>query len=203
MDTQLLALFVPTFFLVSISPGMCMTLALTTGMAVGVRRSLWMMAGELAGVALVTAAAALGVAALMVNYPELFRIFCWLGGAYLVWVGWKMWLSPPPALDQPGRAPQTRQALWLQGFSTAVSNPKGWAFMVALLPPFISPALPLWSQLLALLLVILLIEFSSLLLYANGGKHLARFLVRAGRAAWLNRISGSLMVLVGFWLALG
>lgn len=180
-----------------------MTLALTLGMAVGVRRSLWMMAGELLGVALVAVAAVLGVAALMLNYPTLFTLFRYLGGAYLLWLGWKLWRAPPPDLSAHGHTPQTRWDLALQGFTTAVSNPKGWAFMVALLPPFLRDDLPLWTQMAGLLAVIVVIEFSSLMLYASGGKHLSRFLARAGGASWLNRIAGSLMVLVGVWLAVG
>ncbi len=46
-DYALLAVFVPTFFFVSITPGMCMTLAMTLGMSIGVRKTLWMMLGEL------------------------------------------------------------------------------------------------------------------------------------------------------------
>lgn len=46
-DFALLAVFIPTFFFVSITPGMCMTLAMTLGMSIGVRRTLWMMLGEL------------------------------------------------------------------------------------------------------------------------------------------------------------
>ncbi|MGC9401817.1 LysE family translocator, partial [Vibrio genomosp. F10 str. 9ZC157] len=45
MNTALLGMFIPTFFFVSITPGMCMTLALTLGMSIGYRRALWMMAG--------------------------------------------------------------------------------------------------------------------------------------------------------------
>lgn len=48
----MLSVFVPTFFLVSLTPGMCMTLAMVLGMTQGVRRTLWMMAGELVGVGL-------------------------------------------------------------------------------------------------------------------------------------------------------
>ena len=53
INLSLLGLFIPTFLFVSITPGMCMTLALTVGISQGVRRALWMMLGELLGVALV------------------------------------------------------------------------------------------------------------------------------------------------------
>jgi len=41
MNFALLSAFIPTFFFVSITPGMCMTLALTLGMSIGYKRTLW------------------------------------------------------------------------------------------------------------------------------------------------------------------
>ena len=41
IDTTLLAVFIPTFLFVSATPGMCMTLAMTMGMTIGVKRTLW------------------------------------------------------------------------------------------------------------------------------------------------------------------
>ncbi|GAL13268.1 putative threonine efflux protein [Vibrio astriarenae] len=70
-----------------------MTLALTLGMSIGYRRTLWMMVGELAGVAVVSIAAVLGIAAIMLNYPWLFVGFKFLGGTYLLYLGIQMWRS--------------------------------------------------------------------------------------------------------------
>ena len=78
-DLALLAVFIPTFFFVSITPGMCMTLAMTLGMSVGVRRTMWMMIGEVIGVALVAIAAVIGVASVMLNYPSVFQVFSLFG----------------------------------------------------------------------------------------------------------------------------
>lgn len=74
VDIAMLAVFIPTFFFVSITPGMCMTLAMTLGMSIGVRRSLYMMWGELAGVGLVAFSSVIGVAAIMLNYPNVFTV---------------------------------------------------------------------------------------------------------------------------------
>lgn len=80
MNLALLSMFIPTFFFVSITPGMCMTLALTLGMSIGYRRTLWMMIGELLGVALVSVSAVLGIAAIMLNYPWMFIALKFIGG---------------------------------------------------------------------------------------------------------------------------
>lgn len=203
---SILSVFVPTFLLVSLTPGMCMTLAMVLGMTQGVRRTLWMMLGELAGVGLVAFAAGAGVAALMLRQPELFAVFKWLGGAYLGYLGVMMWRSRggmaiPETLE--AGPPAARGQLALQGLVTAVANPKGWAFFVALLPPFLDAARPLAPQLAALIAVILAIEFLCLLLYATGGQTLRRLLGRRDSVRLLNRAAGTLMVGVGLWLALG
>ncbi|MBS9403991.1 LysE family translocator [Halomonas sp. TRM85114] len=203
---SMLSVFVPTFFLVSLTPGMCMTLSMVLGMTQGVRRSLWMMAGELCGVGLVAAASGAGVAALMLRQPELFAVFKWLGGLYLAYLGIMMWRSrgrmaiPLDSMEMP---PASRGQLALQGFVTAVANPKGWAFFVALLPPFLDAGRPLFGQLTVLVALILSIEFVCLLLYAAGGRSLRRLLGETRNLRLLNRFAGSLMIGVGGWLALG
>ena len=206
INISLLALFVPTFFMVSITPGMCMTLSLTLGMSLGLRRTFYMMWGELVGVALVSIAAVAGVAAIMLNHPQAFILLKYCGGGYLTYVGvqtlrsrGKMPLSDQLQTDQH----VSPEKLALQGFITAIANPKGWAFMISLLPPFIDQNYPVTPQIVVLLTLILLIEFFCLVIYASGGKRLRTFLSKKGGTRLLNRISGVLMIAVGFWLALG
>ena len=203
-DLAVLIVFIPTFFLVSLTPGLCMTLAMTLGMSIGIRRTLWMMLGEVVGVALVAIAAVMGVAALMLNYPDVFTIFKWIGGGYLSYLGVRMWLSQGKlgSLNkdtiQPGN-----WALVSQGFVTAIANPKGWAFMISLLPPFLSLSEALAPQLIVLVVIIMCSEFICMSIYATGGKSLRLFLERGDNVRWLNRVAGSLLVAVGLWLALG
>ncbi|MCT7940263.1 MULTISPECIES: LysE family translocator [Shewanella] len=203
-DYAVLAVFIPTFFFVSITPGMCMTLAMTLGMSIGVRRTLWMMIGELVGVAIVAIAAVLGVASIMLNYPQMFDILKWVGGAYLCYIGINMWRARGKMAVIDGQQVNTRRlSLVSQGFITAIANPKGWAFMISLLPPFITLDKPVAPQLFVLLGIIMVTESLSMLAYASGGKSLRLFLSRGDNIRWMNRIAGSLMLLVGIWLALG
>ncbi|MCC4288272.1 MAG: LysE family translocator [Pseudomonadota bacterium] len=206
MSWATLSVFIPTFLFVSLTPGMCMTLAMVLGMTQGVKRTLWMMIGELIGVGFVAAAAGAGVAALMLRQPELFIAFKWVGGAYLAYLGIMMWRSRgrmaiPSELDTGPAA--GRLQLATQGLVTAVANPKGWAFFMVLLPPFLDGSRPLAPQLSMLIAVILTIEFASMLVYATGGKTLRKLLGKSGNVRLLNRIAGTLMIGVGMWLALG
>lgn len=183
-----------------------MTLAMTLGMTIGVRRALWMMLGELVGVAIVSTLSAIGVAALLLNYPMAFTVLKAIGGIYLAYVGIQMWLSKGKMAikaQEHEKAPSTSYQLVSQGFITAIANPKGWAFFVALLPPFLDASQSLASQLVVLVAIILCLEFSCLIIYATGGRTLRSLLMKSGNVRIMNRIAGTLMLLVGGWLAIG
>lgn len=206
LNAAMLAVFIPTFLFVSATPGMCMTLSMTLGMTVGLRRTLWMMAGELIGVGLVVVLSMIGVATILLQYPSLFTAFKWGGGLYLAYIGIEMWrsrgrLALPECISDP--VDVSRRSLALQGFITAIANPKGWAFFIALLPPFLDQSLPLAPQLSVLLVIILVIEFICLVLYALGGQSLSHLLQKSSNVRTLNRLAGTLMLGVALWLVLG
>lgn len=205
LDFTLLALFIPTIFLISISPGMCMTLAMTLGISVGYKKTLWMMWGELLGVAVVAVAAVLGVAKVMLSYPEVFTLLKIFGACYLTYIAINMWQAKSKlSIDTTGEIENiSKKGLLQQGFITAISNPKGWAFMVSLLPPFINSQHALAPQLIILVVIILLSEFVCMTLYATGGKTLANYLTKNNKVSLLNKVSGGLMFIVAIWLLLG
>lgn len=203
VNLALLAVFIPTFFVVSITPGMCMTLALSMGMSIGLKKTFYMMYGELLGVALVATSSVIGVATIMLKYPTIFLVLKYGGGAYLVYLGIQMWLSRGKMainLDECNYS-ISKKSLAIQGFVTAIANPKGWAFFIALLPPFIDETLPMTSQLIVLIVMILLLEFSCLVIYASGGKTLRKLLQNSSNVRLVNKVAGSLMMLIGVWLA--
>ena len=205
IDWSIMTLFIPTFFFVSVTPGMFMTLAMSLGMSVGLKKSFYMMAGELVGVAIVAFLSVIGVAAIMINHPDIFTIFKYLGGLYLGYLGIQMWMSRGKmALCHTHSSPSISGAsLAFQGFITAIANPKGWAFFIALLPPFIHPSRPLLAQISVLLAIILVLEFICLVLYASGGNTLRKFLQKSDNVKLMNRIAGTLMMGVGIWLIYG
>ena len=203
VNFALLAVFIPTFFIVSITPGMCMTLSLSMGMSIGLKKTFYMMYGELIGVALVATASVVGVATIMLKYPSIFLVLKYAGGAYLIYLGIQMWLSRGKmALSLDGcNYNISKKSLAIQGFITAIANPKGWAFFIALLPPFIDEKLPMTPQLLILLFIILVLEFTCLIIYASGGKTLRKLLQNSSNVRFINKVAGTLMMGIGVWLA--
>ena len=128
-----------------------------------------------------------------------------MGGAYLLYLGIQMWRSlgkmaiPTTAVEAIN---VDRKALFIQGFITAIANPKGWAFMISLLPPFINANTDLLPQAIQLIAIILCFELTCMLLYATGGKTLRHLLQQQSSVKILNRIAGTLMMLVALWLVI-
>lgn len=204
INITLLLVFIPTFFFVSITPGMCMTLALSMGMSIGLKKTFYMMYGELIGVGLVATSSVIGVATIMLKYPTIFLFLKYGGGAYLAYLGIQMWMSKGKMalkLDKSCDFNISKKSLAMQGFVTAIANPKGWAFFIALLPPFIDDSLPMVSQLPILILMILSLEFLCLIIYASGGSTLRKILQDSSNVRLINKIAGTLMIGIGVWLA--
>lgn len=204
LDFTLLSLFIPTFFIVSITPGMCMTLAMSLGMSIGIRNALWMMWGELIGVAAVAIASVIGVSTIMLQFPQIFALLKLIGASYLLYVGINMWRSKGKlaiSLNNDSPTNISKRSLFNQGLITAIANPKGWAFMISLLPPFINKQYSLAPQLSVLVIVILISEFTCMMLYATGGKTIGKVLSQQSNVKRLNRVSGTLMIAVALWLA--
>ena len=164
-----------------------------------------MMIGELAGVLLISLTAVVGGGTIIANYPNTFEVFKYLGGGYLFYVGIQMWRSlGKMSLNTDGSHSFSLNGFQLasQGFITAIANPKGWAFFLAMVPSFMNYDEPLIPQMSAMVLIILIIEFISLMIYASGGKSLNKLLTKSGNVQLINRIAGTLMMFVGIWLAL-
>ena len=205
LDFTLLYFFIPVFFIISITPGLCMTLSLTMGMAIGIRNTMKMMIGELAGVLLISLTAVVGGGTIIASYPNTFEVFKYLGGGYLIFVGIQMWKNiGKMSLNTDGSHSFSLNGFQLasQGFITAIANPKGWAFFLAMVPSFMNYDKALIPQMSAMVLIILIIEFISLMIYATGGKALNKLLTKSGNVQLINRVAGTLMMFVGIWLAL-
>jgi len=194
LTADLFGLFVVTIAAVSLTPGMCMTLAFSLGLSQGYRKTLWMMAGEMTGVIVVVSSTVYLLGWLLRLDPMWFNALALTGAVYLLWIARQLWLADPALAEQRTADTLTPMSLAVLGFTTAIMNPKGWAFMVALLPGFMDGEKALFPQLALFLSVMLTTEFISLSLYAGGGRWLRQFLGEGARLGVLNKVAASLMV---------
>jgi threonine/homoserine/homoserine lactone efflux protein len=62
--------------------------------------------------------------------------------------------------------------------------------------------IPLIPQMTAMIIIIVIIEFISLMIYATSGNALSKLLSKSGNVKTINRVAGILMMFVGIWLAI-
>lgn len=195
MELVTLAAFALVAVVAIATPGPTVLLALANGSRYGLRRSVYGMLGAVASDIVLVTAVALGLGALLAASELLFTIVKWVGVAYLVFIGIMLLRSKgfhglaEDAVDRGG----SRRSVFLRCFLVAVTNPKGYLFVGALLPQFIDPAAPQLVQYVVIGAVFCLIDFSIMFVYAALGTQAVRLLRRSG-AVWLDRVCGVLLL---------
>ncbi len=194
-----LAYFVASW-VIAVSPGSGAVLAMSHGLAYGVRGASATVLGLQIGLAFILLVAGAGVGAVLVASAGAFMVVKLLGAAYLLWLGFKQWRAPVTLDDGGAQAGppvlRLRQRV-LTGALTNATNPKGIVFMVAVLPQFIDPKRPLLLQLLILLVTTLAVDTVVMHGYALLASRL-RALLRSARARRTqNRVFGGVLMGMG------
>jgi len=140
----------------------------------------------------------LGVGVLLQTVATAFYLIKWLGAAYLIWLGIKMWCSASEFTDLDKK---TRSNAWREIFSSAyittALNPKSIVFFLAFIPQFIEPELPFTTQAVILgatffvLAIISVLVYAALAIYAGQQLHLPLI------QRWTHRIGGGLLIGAG------
>lgn len=187
----------------SLTPGPNGLLSLTHGACYGFRPTIYTVLGGALGFFILIAASLAGVGALLAASESAFTVVKWAGAVYLVYLGVRVWRSPPPSVRLGGTSQSKSNIhparMFSQGFTVAVSNPKGLIFFAAFLPQFIVPGTPYWIQLLAFGGTFVVVEVLYELALAGFAQRVAPWLARYGR--WFNRATGGMFVGLGAILA--
>lgn len=203
MNPEVLLAFVAVAVVSVLSPGLAVALALRNGASHGLRAAAWSSAGNVCGLFLLSAAAMVGIGALLMSSALAFGVAKVLGAAYLVWLGIRQWRNgmsvAPGAVAAESVRPRAR-ALLREGFLVALTNPKAILFFSALFPQFLDRAEPLLPQFLLLTSLFMLMSFTALTGYAATAARTRRLIVHPRVARWAGRLFGG--VFVGFGVAM-
>ena len=132
----------------AISPGPAVLMSARTGLTEGFRTGALLAIGIGAGAVFWGAAAMSGLHLLFEFAPGLLWALKIAGGAYLVYMGWKLWRAAPQPLDTADARPVPRtalSALWL-GLATQLANPKPAVLLGAIFLGTVPPETPLWVR---------------------------------------------------------
>ena len=164
----------------------------------------WMVIGfwnAVIGFSLLMALSMFGIGALLQASANALVLLKWIGGAYLVWLGFQLWRAPPLLLDAAERATaKPGTALFRQGLLSALSNPKVILFFGAFLPQFLDPQADLLLQFAVMALTFAVVEALAEFLLARAAHQVRPWLQRCGRG--FNRCCGGLFAAMGAALPL-
>ncbi|HXG29160.1 MAG TPA: LysE family translocator [Nevskiales bacterium] len=202
LDTWLL--FVPAAFALNMAPGPNNLLSVANAARFGFAASVLGGLGRLLAFALMIALTAVGLGTLLAASELAFQIVKWLGAAYLLYLGIKLWRAP--AMTLPGAsAAQTGTsvlALAQQEFLVAVGNPKAILIFTAFFPQFLSRDGSPLVEFALMGVTFLALELIAIALYALSGRQLAAVTRSARGLRLFNRMSGSALCGAGVLLLL-
>ncbi|MCP8937942.1 LysE family translocator [Alsobacter sp. SYSU M60028] len=178
-------------------PGPTILLVVSYALGQGWRTAFPMAVGVALGDFTAMTLSMLGVGALLAASATVFTVLKWIGAAYLVWLGVKLWraggaLDAEPRTERVSAARMTGHA-WL----VTALNPKSITFFVAFLPQFLDARGDFWTQMLIFEATFLTLAFANAFTYALVASR-ARAVVRDARAIRLvNRVGGGLLIGAG------
>ena len=130
-----------------------------------------------------------------------FEVLKWAGAAYLVWLGIQQWRAAG-ALDLHTLAQtQSRGRLFKRAVFVNLTNPKSIVFLAALFPQFIAPNQPQVMQYVVLGTTTIVVDIIVMIGYATLARRIAGWIKGPHQMKALNKVFGSLFVLVGALLA--
>jgi RhtB (resistance to homoserine/threonine) family protein len=136
------------YVMVLVSPGPNFLVVTQSAISESRRHALYTGFGIACGSALLATLAATGMGLLLAQFAWLHRATQLLGGAYLIYVGVKIWRSAKQPLPEKLALEQRRSygAAFRYGAMTNLTNPKAMVFFTTIFATLVGPGLPVWVK---------------------------------------------------------
>lgn len=175
VDPHLYLAFLGVMAVMAVTPGPANIFAVATGMEKGKAAALTAVLGMNAATLVWFGAAALGLGALVIAFPQVFRVIAVLGALYVAWLGIKALRGAFATAAEPSHIEVKRgRSALVGGFMVQIANPKAILFFTAVLPPFLDINRPLAPQLALFAVTTVGMDGLSMCAYGLGGAALAR-----------------------------
>lgn len=203
MSFELWLSFALTSAILVAIPGPTVMMVVSFALSQGKRSIPASTTGVMAGDFTAMTVSLMGAGAILAASAALFTLIKYIGAAYLVWLGLKMWRNPKvgEALPEASKTlGQDRHVFWRCYIVTAL-NPKGVVFFTAFLPQFIDPTAALLPQFALLEATFIGLAGLNTVMWAmTAGSLRARF-ERPGFRAAIERIGGGFLIGAGILTA--
>jgi threonine/homoserine/homoserine lactone efflux protein len=182
-------------------PGPTILLVISYALSHGRKVATATVAGVALGDFTAMTASMLGLGAVLATSATLFTVLKWLGAAYLIYLGIKLWRAPvsdrATEVDEAEAASAKPFRIFLHTYVVTALNPKSIVFFVAFLPQFLDLNRPLFFQMAVFEVTFLVLATFNAALYGLLAA-MARNTIRKPKVQRIvNRTGGSLMIGAG------
>jgi threonine/homoserine/homoserine lactone efflux protein len=200
MTLELYLSYVVACFVVLAVPGPTILLVISYALSQGRRAALSTVVGVGFGDAIAVTVSLAGLGAIMATSATAFSVVKWVGAAYLVYLGIKMWRTQPQ-LSLSNQPAVSHRRMTLHTTIVTALNPKGIAFFIAFLPHFLNPTAPAAPQLVILGATFVVLGVVNAALYALFAAHLRTRITKPNTLKWANRAGGTMLLGAGVMTA--
>ena len=197
MDLTIWLAFVAATLVLLAIPGPTVLLVLSYAIGHGRKVAVSTALGVSLGDFIAMTASLAGLGAIVLASASLFTVLKWVGAAYLIFLGLKLWRSADKAsLALTSEAASQRGIFWHACVVTAL-NPKSIAFFIAFVPQFIDPSAALVPQFAILIATFVGLAGVNALIYALLAAKMRNFIGKPKVIALLTRMGGGVLVAMG------
>jgi len=197
MSLEAWAAFTAASAILLIIPGPTILLVVSYALGQGWRAALPMSVGVALGDFTAMTLSMLGIGALLATSATVFTSLKWVGAAYLVYLGIKLFRAGGTLKAEPRTSSGSALRMVAHAWLVTALNPKSITFFVAFLPQFLSREADFWTQMAVFEVTFLTLAFLNAFGYALVAAR-ARDFVRNPRAIRaINRTGGTLLVGAG------
>ena len=182
-------------------PGPTLMLVVSYALGQGTRAALPAAVGVALGDFTSMTLSMLGLGALLAASAELYGALRWIGAAYLVWLGVKMWRAGGTIAAEPARDRVAAVKMVMHAWAVTALNPKSITFFVAFLPQFMDPSRDFLTQMLVFETTFVVLAFANALAYALLAGRARGFMRSEGALRTVNRLGGGVLIGAGVMVA--
>ncbi|MBB6468309.1 LysE family translocator [Aminobacter carboxidus] len=201
MSFESWAAFAAASAVLLVIPGPTILLVVSYALGQGWRTALPMAVGVALGDFTAMTLSMLGIGALLAASATVFTMLKWIGAAYLIYLGIKLFRAGGSLDAKPRTDAASAVKMMAHAWIVTALNPKSITFFVAFLPQFLDRNGDFWTQMLVFELTFLTLAFANAFGYALVASR-ARSVVSNPRAIRIfNRTGGTLLVGAGVAVA--
>ncbi len=192
MSLDIFAALILFAFVTSITPGPNNFMLMASGVNFGFRRTIPHMLGIGVGFLSLLLGVGFGLGAVLAAYPALHMALKIAGGAYLLYLAWRIAMARSMGDGKAGEG-AARPMTFLQAAAFQWVNPKAWVMAVTAMAVYTSPQAPFLSVVLVAV-AFAVVNVPSVSAWAGFGVALRGFLADPVRLKWFNIAMGLLLV---------